>query len=165
MVTVEVDVSEWFLVADWDARAESFGAMGERLAQTSAAIGSTFASFDGTWTCDDSTIKGDDQFAWSELMRASPYKVDGVAEPARGYALSLTSKLVGGVTLRVSVTAGAEYQTIINKPNEVALDFTGAQFGDALLVEMSTPPEERFRCLGVEIHDIWKASDLRVEFD
>ncbi len=66
--------------------------------------------------------------------------------------------------LHASVTAGAAFQTIINKPNEFVVHFRGRRFGEAVEIDLPIPADERFRDLGMKIKDIWGASDVRVEF-
>lgn len=91
-----IDVSDWLLVAEWDARAESADAIAARIVHTSAAVLEAFPSFNDTWTVHDRRIPGADARSWGGVIAASPYRVDGVAEPARGSALSLVSELESG---------------------------------------------------------------------
>ena len=163
MVIVLVDVSDWFLVAEWDARPESSEMMAARIVEASAVVRDTFPTFDGTWTVRDRVVACEDAGSWSAIIDASPYKVDGVAEPARGSALSMLSELEEGVFLRASVTAGATHQTTVNKPNEFALDFAGASFGAPIELELPEQARERFEQLGAELQRIWSAGELRVE--
>jgi hypothetical protein len=165
MVSVQTNVTDWYLVADWDARPESADVIAARLVETSAAIRVALPVFDGTWMVHDQNVDSADERSWSELVASSPYKVDGVAEPARGFTLSLASELPGQSVLHASVTAGAAFQTIINKPNEFVVDFRARHFGDSVEIDLPVPADERFRELGSRIKDIWGASDLRVEFD
>lgn len=165
MVSVQTNVTDWYLVADWDARPESADVIAARLVETSAAIKVALPVFDGIWTFHDRNIDSADERSWSGLVASSPYEVDGVAEPARGFTLSLASAIPGGSMLHASVTAGAAFQTIINKPNEFVLDFRARRFGEAVEIDLPIPADERFRDLGLRIKDIWDASDLRVEFD
>ncbi|MCL9665422.1 hypothetical protein L2091_09305 [Curtobacterium albidum] len=108
-----IDVSGWLLVAEWDAR---------------AAVLEAFPSFNDTWTVHDRTVPGADARSWGRVIAASPYRVDGVAEPARGSALSLLSEFGRGAFLRAAITAGATFQTRVHKPNEFALDFVADPF-------------------------------------
>ena len=160
-----VDVSDWFLVTEWDARSESADAIADRLVETSAVVREAFPAFDGTWTVQDRTVNGADASAWSAIIDASPYKVDGVAEPARGCALSLLAEMDEGIFLRASVTAGATFQTRVNKPNEFALDFAGATFGVPIQADLPVQARERFERLGAELQRTWAATDLRVAFE
>lgn len=162
---MHTNVTDWYLVADWDARPESADVIAARLVDTSAAIITALPVFDGTWTVNGQNVDGADERSWSELVASSPYKVDGVAEPARGFTLSLASALPGQSKLHASVTAGAAFQTIINKPNEFVVDFRAHHFGESVEVDLPVPADERFRDLGSKIKDIWDASDLRVEFE
>jgi len=161
---VKTDVTDWYLVADWDARPESADVIAARLVDASAAIEVALPVFDGIWTVKDLNVDSADERSWSGLVGSSPYKVDGVAEPARGFTLSLASVISGGSMLHASVTAGAALQTIINKPNEFVLDFRARHFGEAVEIDLPIPADERFRDLGMRIKSIWDASDLRVEF-
>ncbi|PZE90300.1 hypothetical protein DEJ00_09825 [Curtobacterium sp. MCLR17_039] len=161
---MKTDVTDWYLVADWDARPESADVIAARLVDASAAIEVALPVFDGIWTVKDLNVDSADERSWSGLVGSSPYKVDGVAEPARGFTLSLASVISGGSMLHASVTAGAALQTIINKPNEFVLDFRARHFGEAVEIDLPIPADERFRDLGMRIKSIWDASDLRVEF-
>lgn len=161
---MKTNVTDWYLVADWDARPESANVIAARLVDTSAAIKVALPVFDGIWTVNDQNVDSADERSWSGLVGSSPYKVDGVAEPARGFTLSLASVISGGSLLHASVTAGAAFQTIINKPNEFVVDFRGRRFGEAVEIDLPIPADERFRDLGMKIKDIWGASDVRVEF-
>lgn len=161
---MKTDVTDWYLVADWDARPESADVIAARLVDASAAIEVALPVFDGIWTVKDLNVDSADERSWSGLIGSSPYKVDGVAEPARGFTLSLASVISGGSMLHASVTAGAALQTIINKPNEFVLDFRARHFGEAVEIDLPIPADERFRDLGMRIKSIWDASDLRVEF-
>lgn len=161
---MKTDVTDWYLVADWDARPESADVIAARLVDASAAIEVALPVFDGIWTVKDQSVDSADEWSWSGLVGSSPYKVDGVAEPARGFTLSLASVISGGSMLHASVTAGAAFQTIINKPNEFVLDFRARHFGEAVEIDLPIPADERFRDLGMRIKNIWDASDLRVEF-
>ena len=161
---METNVTDWYLVADWDARPESANVIAARLVDTSAAIKVALPVFDGIWTVNDQNVDSADERSWSGLVSSSPYKVDGVAEPARGFTLSLASVISGGSMLHASVTAGAAFQTIINRPNEFVVDFRGRRFGEAVEIDLPIPADERFRDLGMRIKDIWGASDVRVEF-
>lgn len=162
---VLIDVSCWFLVAEWDARSESARLIAARIVETSAVVRRTFPAFDGTWTVRGRTVDCEDAGSWSTIIDASPYKVDGVAEPARGSALCMLSKLDDGVFLRASVTAGATFQTSVNKPNEFALDFAGATFGAPIQLELPEEARERFEQLGLALQSLWNAEELRVELD
>jgi hypothetical protein len=161
---VKTNVTDWYLVADWDARPESANVIAARLVDTSAAIKVALPVFDGIWTVNDQNVDSADERSWSGLVGSSPYKVDGVAEPARGFTLSLASVISGGSMLHASVTAGAAFQTIINRPNEFVVDFRGRRFGEAVEIDLPIPADERIRDLGMRIKDIWGASDVRVEF-
>ena len=161
---MKTNVTDWYLVADWDARPESANVIAARLVDTSAAIKVALPVFDGIWTVNDQNVDSADERSWSGLVVSSPYKVDGVAEPARGFTLSLASVISGGSMLHASVTAGAAFQTIINKPNEFVVDFRGRRFGEAVEIDLPISADERFRDLGMRIKDIWGASDVRVEF-
>ncbi|MFL0360650.1 hypothetical protein [Curtobacterium flaccumfaciens] len=161
---MKTNVTDWYLVADWDARPESANVIAARLVDTSAAIKVALPVFDGIWTVNDQNVDSADERSWSGLVGSSPYKVDGVAEPARGFTLSLASVISGGSMLHASVTAGAAFQTIINRPNEFVVDFRGRRFGEAVEIDLPIPADERFRDLGMRIKDIWGASDVRVEF-
>ena len=161
---MKTDVTDWYLVADWDARPESADVIAARLVDASAAIEVALPVFDGIWTVKDLNVDSADERSWSGLVGSSLYKVDGVAEPARGFTLSLASVISGGSMLHASVTAGAALQTIINKPNEFVLDFRARHFGEAVEIDLPIPADERFRDLGMRIKSIWDASDLRVEF-
>ncbi|MGN7221560.1 hypothetical protein ACTHQN_01750 [Curtobacterium flaccumfaciens] len=161
---MKTDVTDWYLVADWDARPESADVIAARLVDASAAIEVALPVFDGIWTVKDQNVDSADERSWSGLVGSSLYKVDGVAEPARGFTLSLASVISGGSMLHASVTAGAAFQTIINKPNEFVLDFRARHFGEAVEIDLPIPADERFRDLGMRIKNIWDASDLRVEF-
>ncbi|MBT1676748.1 hypothetical protein [Curtobacterium aurantiacum] len=161
---MKTDVTDWYLVADWDARPESADVIAARLVDASAAIEVALPVFDGIWTVKDQDVDSADERSWSGLVGSSPYKVDGIAEPARGFTLSLASVISGGSMLHASVTAGAAFQTIINKPNEFVLDFRARHFGEAVEIDLPIPADERFRDLGMRIKNIWDASDLRVEF-
>ncbi|MCS5521036.1 hypothetical protein [Curtobacterium flaccumfaciens] len=161
---MKTNVTDWYLVADWDARPESANVIAARLVDTSAAIRVALPVFDGIWTVNDQNVDSADERSWSGLVGSSPYKVDGVAEPARGFTLSLASVISGGSMLHASVTAGAAFQTIINRPNEFVVDFRGRRFGEAVEIDLPIPADERFRDLGMRIKDIWGASDVRVEF-
>jgi len=161
---VKTNVTDWYLVADWDARPESANVIAARLVDTSAAIKVALPVFDGIWTVNDQNVDSADERSWSGLVGSSPYKVDGVAEPARGFTLSLASVISGGSMLHASVTAGAAFQTIINRPNEFVVDFRGRRFGEAVEIDLPIPADERFRDLGMRIKDIWGALDVRVEF-
>ncbi|MCS5514226.1 hypothetical protein NY537_15920 [Curtobacterium flaccumfaciens pv. betae] len=161
---MKTNVTDWYLVADWDARPESANVIAARLVDTSAAIKVALPVFDGIWTVNDQNVDSADERSWSGLVSSSPYKVDGVAEPARGFTLSLASVISGGSMLHASVTAGAAFQTIINRPNEFVVDFRGRRFGEAVEIDLPIPADERFRDLGMRIKDIWGASDVRVEF-
>ncbi|WP_434770741.1 hypothetical protein [Curtobacterium flaccumfaciens] len=161
---MKTNVTDWYLVADWDARPESANVIAARLVDTSAAIKVALPVFDGIWTVNDQNVDSADERSWSGLVGSSPYKVDGVAEPARGFTLSLASVISGGSMLHASVTAGAAFQTIINKPNEFVVHFRGRRFGEAVEIDLPIPADERFRDLGMKIKDIWGASDVRVEF-
>ena len=161
---MKTNVTDWYLVADWDARPESADVIAARLVDTSAAIKIALPVFDGIWTVNDQNVDSADERTWSGLVGSSPYKVDGVAEPARGFTLSLASVIPGGSILHASVTAGAAIQTMINKPNEFVVDFRARRFGEAVEIGLPIPADERFRDLGMRIKDIWGASDVRVEF-
>lgn len=161
---MKTNVTDWYLVADWDARPESANVIAARLVDTSAAIKVALPVFDGIWTVNDQNVDSADERSWSGLVVSSPYKVDGVAEPARGFTLSLASVISGGSMLHASVTAGAAFQTIINRPNEFVVDFRGRRFGEAVEIDLPISADERFRDLGMRIKDIWGASDVRVEF-
>ena len=161
---MKTNVTDWYLVADWDARPESANVIAARLVDTSAAIKVALPVFDGIWTVNDQNVDSADERSWSGLVGSSLYKVDGVAEPARGFTLSLASVISGGSMLHASVTAGAAFQTIINRPNEFVVDFRGRRFGEAVEIDLPIPADERFRDLGMRIKSIWDASDLRVEF-
>ena len=161
---MKTNVTDWYLVADWDARPESANVIAARLVDTSAAIKVALPVFDGIWTVNDQNVDSADERSWSGLVSSSPYKVHGVAEPARGFTLSLASVISGGSMLHASVTAGAAFQTIINRPNEFVVDFRGRRFGEAVEIDLPIPADERFRDLGMRIKDIWGASDVRVEF-
>ncbi|MCJ1713001.1 hypothetical protein [Curtobacterium sp. VKM Ac-2922] len=47
---MEIDVTDWFLVADWDARPESANEIASRLVDSFAAIENAFPASNGTWT-------------------------------------------------------------------------------------------------------------------
>lgn len=76
-----IDVSDWLLVVEWDARAEPADAIAARMVQTSAAVLEAFPPFNGTWTVHDRTISGADARSWGGVIAASPYRVDGVRNP------------------------------------------------------------------------------------
>lgn len=159
-----IDVSGWLLVAEWDARAESADAIAARIVQTSAAVLEAFPSFNDTWTVHDRTIPGADARSWGGVIAASPYRVDGVAEPARGSALSLVSEFESVTVLRAVITAGATFQTTLHKPNEFALDFVADPFNARIEVDLPERARRRFGQLGAEIQRVWAAGDLRVEY-
>ncbi|WP_144750071.1 hypothetical protein [Curtobacterium pusillum] len=161
---MKTNVTDWYLVAEWDARPESADVIAARLVDTSAAIKVALPVFNGIWTVNDRNVDSADERSWSGLVGSSPYKVDGVAEPARGVTLSLASVIPGESIVHVSVTAGAAFQTIINKPNEFVVDFRARRFGEAVEIDLPIPADERFRDLGKRIKDIWGASEVRVEF-
>lgn len=76
----------------------------------------------------------------------------------------MLSELEEGVFLRVSITAGATFQTVVNPPNEVALDFVAGSFGVPIKIDRSQPELSRFEQLGAELRDVWAAAELRVAF-
>ncbi|MBT1668055.1 hypothetical protein KK092_01550 [Curtobacterium flaccumfaciens pv. flaccumfaciens] len=161
---MKANVTDWYIVANWDARPESADVIAARLVDTSTAIKVALPVFDGIWTVNDQNVDSADERSRSGIVGSSPYKVDGVAEPARGFTISLASVISGGSMLHASVTAGAAFQTIINKPNEFVVDFRARRFGEAVEIDLPIPPDERIRDLGMRIKDIWGDSDVRVEF-
>jgi hypothetical protein len=91
IVIVQTDVTDWYVVTEWDARPESVNVIGTRLIDTLVASTDALPVLDGTWTVEDQNVDSTNEALWSELVAASPYKVDGVAEPLRGFAVSRKS--------------------------------------------------------------------------
>ncbi|WP_420367599.1 hypothetical protein [Curtobacterium sp. L1-20] len=90
--------------------------------------------------------------------------MDGRPEPMRGFGLSLIAELAVGAYLHVAVTAGGRSQTVVNKPNEFALDFRASRFGDRVTVGLGAAAEDDWLDLGRALQSIWGATELRLAF-
>lgn len=90
--------------------------------------------------------------------------MDGHPEPLRGFGLSLVAELAVAAYLHVVVTAGARFQTVVNKPNEFALDFRAGRFGDRVVIGLGAAAEDNWLDLGRALQSIWGATELRISF-
>lgn len=161
---METDVTEWLLVVDWDARPETPDQINARLSKASELIRRAIPSLADAWMVRGQLVDASIDQAWAAIIAESVSTVDGHPEPMRGFSLSLIAELDPGAYLHVAVTAGARFQTVVNKPNEFALDFRAGRFGDRLTVDLGAAAEETFRDLGHVLQFVWGATELRVSF-